>query len=187
MKGRYILVYFMIIFFPSISLAAFSIYLKNGSVISGVSFYESRDSNVILYIGGGSIEIKKEDILKIKETEGPEMDIRVKEEEKKEEVVSPEPSTSTSEEDKDLRIKMLQNELDSVTAEIRKLEAEEGRLVSDINEKRGRRFKYNIYQLRQLEKETEPLLQELHNVQQRKNELLERRAAIEGELRALMR
>lgn len=184
MKLRYILLFFALLVFSSLAEAAFNVYLKNGSVISGISSYESRNNEVILYIGGGSIGVNKEDILKIQETGGPERDIRVKEGEKEEAIPSP---PAPLEEDRGLRVKMLQDELDSITTEIRKLEVEEGRLVSEINEKRGRRFKYNIYQLKQLEKETEPLQQELFNVQQRKNELLERRSAIEGELRELRR
>lgn len=184
MRMRHIVFLFVLLAFSSFAEAAFNVYLKNGSVISGISSYESRNNEVILYIGGGSIGVNKEDILKIQETGGPERDIRIKESET-EEVVPPPPAPP--EEDRSLRIKMLQDELDSITTEIRKLEAEEERLVSEINEKRGRRFKYNIYQLKQLEKETEPLQQELFSVQQKKNELLERRSSIEGELRALQR
>lgn len=184
MKLKYIILFFALFTFSHLAEAAFNVYLKNGSVISGISSYESRNNEVILYIGGGSIGVNKEDILRIQETGGPEKDIRVKEGEK-EEVAPPPPAPP--EEDRGLRIKMLQDELDSITTEIRKLEAEEGRLVSEINEKRGRRFKYNIYQLKQLERETEPLQQELFSVQQKKNELLERRSSIEGELRALQR
>lgn len=184
MKMRHIVFLFVLLAFSNFAEAAFNIYLKNGSIISGISSYESRNNEVILYIGGGSIGVNKEDILKIQETGGPERDIRIKEGEKEEVVpLSPTPP----EEDTGLRIKRLQDELDSITTEIRKLEAEEGRLVSEINEKRGRRFKYNIYQLKQLEKEIEPLQQELFSVQQKKNELLERRSSIEGELRVLQR
>lgn len=183
MRMRHI-VFLFVLLALSRAEAAFNVYLKNGSVISGISSYESRNNEVILYIGGGSIGVNKEDILKIQETEGPERDIRIKEGEKEE--VAP-PPAAPPEEDRSLRIKMLQDDLDNIITEIRRLEAEEGRLVSEINEKRGRRFKYNIYQLRQLEKETEPLQQELFSVQQKKNELLERRSSIEGELRALQR
>lgn len=179
------LISFLIIFALSgTAEAAFTVYLKNGSVISGISSYESINDKVILYIGGGSIGVNKDEILKIKETGGPEMDIRVKEGAEKEELPLPSPPP---EEDKGQKIKMLQDELDSIVSEIRNLEAEEGRLVTEINQKRSRRTKYNIFQLRQLEKETEPLQQELFNVQQKKNELLERRSAIESELRMLHR
>lgn len=178
-----IIAFLLLVALPSLAEAAYTIYLKNGSVIRGISSYESRNGEVILYIGGGSIGVNKDEILKIKETGGTELDIRAKEGIDKEEVPMPAPQ----EEDRESRIKMLQDELDSVTTEIRKLEVDEGRLVEEINQKRGRRFKYNIYQLKQLEKETEPLQQELYNVQEKKNELLERRSAIENELRTLQR
>ncbi len=184
MNQKYIISLFFLFSMFGISEAAFNVYLKNGSIISGISSYESKNGEVILYMGGGSIGIDKADIFKIQETGAQEVDIRVKEEEKKEIVSTPPLAT---EQDNEIKIRMLQDELDNITSEIRKLEAEEGRLVTEINEKRGRRFKYNIYQLRQLEKETEPLQQELFSVQQRKNELLQRRSAIEAELRGLQR
>lgn len=185
MNFGYIIFISLLLVLSGVAEAAFTVHLKNGSVISGISSYESRNNEIILYIGEGSIGLNKGEILKIEETKGPERDIRVKGGEKEE--VPPSLPPSPLSEDKGERIKMLQDELDSVIAEIRKLEAEEGRLVSEINQKRGRRFKYNIYQLRQLEKETEPLQQELFSVQQKKNELLERRNTIEDELRALQR
>lgn len=183
MSIRRIFFLFFVIALSGIAEAAFTVYLKNGSIITGISSYEESKDEIILYIGGGSIGINKDEILRIKETGGPEMDIRAKEGLEKEEVSPPSPP----EDDRASRIKELQDDLDSVTAEIRRLEAEEGRIVKEINEKRGRRFKYNIYQLKQIEKETEPLQQELFGVQQKKNELLERRNIIEGELRALQR
>jgi len=184
MRLRHIILFFILLAFSGKAEAAFNIYLKNGSVISGISSYESSNGEVILYIGGGSISLNKEDILKIQETGGPEKDIRVKGSEKEE--LSPQ-APAEDDRGRSERVKMLREELDTVTAEIRKIEIDEGKLVAEINEKRGRRFKYNIYQLKQLEKETEPLQQELFRVQQRKNELLERRAAIESELRSLER
>lgn len=187
MNIRRIFLLFFVIALSGVAEAAFTVYLKNGSVITGVSSYEDAKDEIILYIGGGSIGIKKDEIQRIKETGGPEMDIRVKEGIEKEKVTEEVTPTPPPEDDRTSRIKALQDDLDSVTAEIRRLEAEEGRLVKEINEKRGRRFKYNIYQLKQLEKETEPLQQELFSVQQKKNELLERRNVIEGELRTLQR
>lgn len=184
MKFRDFILFFVLFVFSSVAEAAFKVYLKNGSVISGISSYESRNNEVILYIGGGLIGLGKDEILKIEETGALEMDIRVKEAEREKTTTPPSPPP---EEDRGARIKMLQEELDSIITEIRRLEADEGRLVTEINEKRGRRFKYNIYQLRQLEKETEPLQQQLFSVQQKKNELLERRNAIEEELRSLQR
>ena len=168
------------------SEAAYKIFLKNGSVIAGVSSFEKKAGEVTIYFGGGSLGISEKDILKIEETTESEKDFLSQEipekQEKPEEAVVP---TQRPEADKSGRVNALRAELEAVTSEIKTVEEQETRLVTEINAKRGQRLKYNIYQLRQMEKEVEPLQQELFSIQQKKSELIQRKAYIEGELRAL--
>ena len=86
--------------------------------------------------------------------------------------------------DKSARVNALMADLDAVSTEIRAVEAEEARLVASINEKRGKKY-YNVIQLRQIEKETEPLQQELVTIQQKKKELIGRKNSLEDEIKAL--
>ncbi len=184
-----ILLVILILLLPASSEAAYKIYLKNGSVISGVRSYEKKGGEVTVYFSVGSMAISEKDILKIEGTETLEEDSRTKEaQEKPEKIEKPEDTVAPSQapvDDKSARVNALKADLDAVNSEIRAAETEEARLVASINEKKGRRFTYNYYQLRQLEKETEPLQQELFTIQQKKTDLIQRKASIEGELRAL--
>lgn len=176
----------LILLLPVYSDAAYKIYLKNGSVISGVSSFEKKAGEVTVYFNGGSIGISEKDIVKIEETGAPERDFRSQEipekQEKPEEAVVP---TQRPDADKSGRVSALRAQLEAITSEIKTAEEEEARLTASINAKRGQRLKYNIYQLRQMEKEVEPLQQELFAIQQKKSELIQRKASIEGELKAL--
>lgn len=186
-----ILLVILILLLPASSEAAYKIYLKNGSVISGVRSYDKKGGEVTVYFSGGSMAISEKDILKIEGTETLEEDLQTKEqgkEEKQEKQERPEDAVAPSQapvDDKSARVNALMADLDAVNTEIRAAETEEARLVASINEIKGRRFSYNYYQLRQLEKEIEPLQQELVSIQQKKADLIQRKASIEGELRAL--
>lgn len=182
-----ILLVILILLLPASSEAAYKIYLKNGSVISGVRSYEKKGGEVTVYFSGGSMAISEKDILKIEGTETLEEDLQTKEQEKEEKQERPEDAVVPSQapvDDKSARVNALMADLDAVNTEIRAIEAEEARLVASINEKRGKKF-YNVIQLRQIEKETEPLQQELVSIQQKKADLIQRKASFEGELRAL--
>jgi len=182
-----ILLVILILLLPASSEAAYKIYLKNGSVISGVRSYEKKGGEVTVYFSGGSMAISEKDILKIEGTETPEEDLQTKEPGKEEKQERPEDAVVPSQapvDDKSARVNALMADLDAVNIEIRAVEAEEARLVASINEKRGKKF-YNITQLRQIEKDTAPLQQELVSIQQKKADLIQRKASIEGELRAL--
>jgi len=98
-------------------------------------------------------------------------------------VTSPAPEEPVD--DKNTRMREVKSELDSVYAEFRTVEADEARLVKEINKKRSSRVNYNQYQMNQLIKETEPLQQELFSVQQKKEELRQRKDVLENELRSL--
>lgn len=164
--------------------AAFKVYLKNGSVLSGVSSYEKKGGEVIIYYGGGSIGVPEREVLKIEETEAPEKDFRGPETPPVEEVIpSPPPAEETG--NKAARIDALRAELDSVNSEIQAVEAEEARIVRAINDRKGARLTYNALQLRQLESDLAPLQQELSNIQMKKGALYQRRATLESELQSL--
>jgi predicted RNase H-like nuclease (RuvC/YqgF family) len=172
---------------PAYSEAAYKIYLKNGSEISGVSSYEKKDGELIIYFGGGSIGVPEKDIVKIEETEAPEKDFGKGEAPGAEagkapaEVPAEEPAVS----EKTERANALQGDLDAVNAELKTVEDNEARVKASIDEKLGQRSRYNVYQQRYLEQEIEPLQQELLQIQQKKGELLQRKAFKEGELRSL--
>lgn len=182
-----VIIFVLILICPSISGAAYKIYLKNGSVISGASSYEKKGVDIIINLGGGSVSISENDILKIEETGAPEKDFRSKETkkttEKGEEAVAP--PTIPSGTDRDARVNSLKAELGSLNSQIQAAEEEEARLAASINEKIGERTRYTTYQLRQLESEIAPLRQELLEVQQKKAELLQRKASVESEIRGV--
>jgi chromosome segregation ATPase len=185
----------MILLLPVYSEAAYKIFLKNGSVISGVNSYDEKGNEVNLYFSTGSMTLLKKDILKIEGTAAESMEAPFTEspeaEEKPEKPAETkgeapvQPPVQERTDDNDAKVNSLKAELDSVTVELRTTEEEEANLVSTINEKTGRRFNYNLIQLKQLEKELEPLRQELHDVQQKKMELMQRRSSIEEEIRAV--
>ena len=174
----------MIMLFPLPASAAYKIYLKNGSVISGVSSYEKKDGEVLLHLGGGSMGIPEKDILKVEETGASEKDFTTRESTDKQKEAPSEPLKG-SENDKRNKFSALQAEYDKVISEIRAAEAEETRLVNAINEKTGQRARYNVYQLKQLEKEIEPLKQELEAARNKKAELVKRKNTLEDEMKAL--
>ena len=66
-----------ILYFASVSEAdaAYKIYLKNGSVISGVSSYNKSEGEIKFYFEGGMIGIPEKDILKIESGKEPVKDM----------------------------------------------------------------------------------------------------------------
>jgi len=183
---RRMILLILVLLLPVSSEAGYKIYLKNGSEMSGIVTYEKRGGEVIVYFDTGSMAISEKDILKIEETATTEKESpdeqKKKEKQESPAVVAPPPSPVDN---KSARVSALTADLDNVNAEIRTAETEEARLVASINEIKGRRFTYNYYQLRQMEKEVEPLQQQLFGIQQKKADLIQRKASIEGELRAL--
>lgn len=173
----------MIMLLPLPASAAYKIYLKNGSAISGVSSYEKKDGEVLIHLGGGSMGIPEKDILKIEETGASEKDFSIKSRTGDRDVVAVPPAEKTT--DRTSRADALRAEIENLDAELKALNNEEARLATAINEKMGRRYKYNIYQLKQLELEIEPLQKELFSIRNKKSELLQTRAYKEGEFKAL--
>lgn len=176
-----IILLILLLLLPASSEAAYKIYLKNGSVIAGVSSYEKRGGEITIYFGGGSLGIPEKDIAKIEETEAPEKDFSKKAVPETETgKVAPAEEPAVTE-----RTNTLQADLDAVNSELKTVEDNEARVKASIDEKLSQRSRYNVYQQKYLEKEMEPLQQELSKIQQEKADLLQRKAFIEGELRSL--
>lgn len=127
-----ILIFAICIFiFSPIADAAYKIYLKNGSVITGVKYYEKSHGEIKVFFEGGMIGIPEKDISKIEETTEPVKDVRSKEkisEEIKEETkkdIQPEgilPETEISEKITSLKERI--EEIDKRISEIDKKEAD---------------------------------------------------------------
>lgn len=196
----------VILLIPVCAGAEYTIYLKNGSVISDVRTYNEAGGEISVYFQTGSMVIPRTDILRITgeaiseknvsgETQEPQgtQDNRESQheegqqeiKERKEQPVSSDSLPEEPVDDRNTRMREVRSELDSVYSEFRTIEADEARLVKEINEKRSSRFNYNKYQLNQMLKETEPMQQELFSVQQKKEELRQRKDVLENELRSL--
>jgi hypothetical protein len=193
----------LILLIPVYAAAEYKIYLKNGSAISEVRSYEEINGDVIVYFGTGSMTISRKDILKISGTEPAEKetqktdgtDMQQRQERTERAPDQSQPRTQSQEQprvqsqesvsDKSNQINALRTELQSVISEIKAAEEQETGLVTTINQKTGRRSSYNQIQIKQLEKEVEPLKQELYTVQQKKAELLQKKSSIESDLRLL--
>ena len=76
-------------------------------------------------------------------------------------------------------------DLDNVNADLSNTEAEEARLLKAISDRKSARLSYNTLQLRKLESDLAPLQQHLYQLQVKKGVLMQRRATIEAELKAL--
>jgi DNA repair exonuclease SbcCD ATPase subunit len=173
---------FFLVLLPLASEAAYKVYLKNGSVISGVKSYEKQDGEILIQFEGGSIGVPQSDIQKIQETEAPEKDLRFKQTPEtgsgRTDQGAPVPEPPAARRD----LNSLRAELDSVNEELKAIEEDEARVKASISEKRGSRTRYTNVQLRQMEKEIEPLQQELSTIQQKKSNLTLRKDQLEGEL-----
>jgi prefoldin subunit 5 len=179
-----ILLFILVFLLPAHSEAAYKIYLKNGSVITGASSYEKKGSEYIINFGAGSLGISETEVLKIEETESPVMEFTPKEIPEKQGEEKEKPPIEAPPEDKDEKVKELKTELDSIDSELKSIEDREEKLRASIEEKRGEKLKWNPYQRHLLDKEMQPLQDELSKIQERKTELLQRKAYIEGQMRS---
>jgi hypothetical protein len=183
----FLLILFLLL--PVSSEAAYTIYLKNGSEISGVSSYEKKGGEVIIYFGGGSMGIPEKDIVKIESTEAPEKDfskeeVTVPEAEKTAPSVPPVPAGEPAVSETADRASKLQADLDAINAELGIIEGNESTIKAAL-EKTNSRQTWNPYRLRYLQREVQRLQQGLSTIQQKKGELLQRKAYIEGEMKSL--
>jgi hypothetical protein len=187
-----VVILIIVFLLPAYSYAAYKIYLKNGSVISGVSTYQERGGQVEIYFGTGSMTIPGKDVLKIEEKEEPAGEATSADEaetsqkkEQAEETTAP-AAVSQPADDKIAKANALKAEMDSINSEIRATEEKEESLVSAINEKVGSSSTYyDTLQFKQLQRELAPMKQELHDVQQKKQELLQKRNSVEAEFKSL--
>ena len=203
-----IIFFVVILLIPVYASAAYTIYLKNGSVISDVRSYNETGEEISVYFQTGALVIPQKDILRITGEETPEeivpegaeeakdgqipreqsetqpVESQQETKERKEPSSDSAPPSDESSDDRKDKMTAVKSELDSVIGEIRTLETDEARLVKEINEKRSKPV-YNSYQANQLMQETEPLQQELSSVQQRKEELRQQKTALEDELMSL--
>lgn len=180
-----ILLFILIFLLPAHLEAAYKIYLKNGSVITGASSYEKKGGEYIINFGAGSLGISEADVLKIEKTEAPELEFTPKEMPEEEGKEREKPPAEVPSEDKDEKIKVLRTELDNIDSELKGIEATEEKLKASIEEKRGEKLKWNPYQRHLLDREIQPLQEELSKIQERKTELLQRKAYIEGQMRTI--
>ncbi len=184
-----IFVLLLVLLLPVTSEATYKVFLKNGSVISGVSSYEKRNGDVNIFFGGGSIGIPGDDILKIEETESPEKDFRSGESSATQMPETgpsaPSPPQETPTPDNSAKINALKAELETVNSDLSAVDAEEAGLVKAINDRKSVRLTYNTLQLKQLESDLAPLQQQLSEAQVRKGALLQQKANIEANLQAL--
>jgi len=178
----------LVLLLPITTEAAYKIYFKDGTVISGVEYYEKKGNDVDLFFEHGSMLVPEKDILKI---EGKESAGTFIPQEDTKETTDDTSVTSTREAsdrtDTIARLKALQDDVDALNEEIRAVNIKEAQLVTTINQKRNETTVWNKYQVMQLENELKPLSDELHAIQQKKIELLERKGSLEAEISELRR
>lgn len=112
--------------------AAYKIYLKNGSIISGVSHYEKSGGEIRFYKGGGELGIPESQILKIETTDEP-----VKDDSSGETVRPPEPENNQKPEEntqpKPAEPQKPAEEKEKNTDEILQKEAELKKVEEELN------------------------------------------------------
>jgi hypothetical protein len=173
----------LILLLPIPTEAAYKIHLQDGSVISGVGFFEKNGSDVILYFKDGSMLVSEKDIIKIEETETVERYVFPELEQTTQEIVTIIP-TEEPVSDQISKMKTLQADVEALNEEIRQVNLEEARLVTTINEINTKPT-WNQYQVLAIEQEVKPYAEELRAVQQKKIELLEKKGSLETELNQL--
>ena len=177
---------FIVLFFVFIIVtpvySAYKIYLKNGSVIEGVSSYTEDNGSMTIYFKTGSMTLEKNSLLKIEGYGEEPVKESVEESGVSERHMEDEGKVNrgitVSDIDKKDELDKIRSEIEALNSEIKVTEEREIELVNQINEKMGRRYMYNVYQLRRLESEIEPLRQELYTVQKKKQELVQKRNSL---------
>jgi hypothetical protein len=182
-----IILLILILLLPIPTESAYKIYLKDGSVISGVEYYEKEGSDVGLFFEDGAMQVSEEDILKIegKESVGsyipPEDTQEITDDTS---VTAPREASDRTENIAKLRA--IQADVDALNEEIRKVNIEEARLVTVINDINSKPT-WNQYQVLAIEQEVKPYAEELRAVQQKKIELLEKKGTLETEISELQK
>ncbi|OGW37172.1 MAG: hypothetical protein A2Y97_01210 [Nitrospirae bacterium RBG_13_39_12] len=181
-----IILFILILLLPVSSEAAYKIYLKNGSVISGVDSYTKNPGGITVYFSGGSFDISEEDILKIEGTESSRDITQPKEltetEEKKEDTPTTDKLPAN---DNNEKVSALTSEYESLKSDLKTLEEQESKLVETINEKQGTRVRLPASQRRTLDSELAQLNKDLSDVQSKKQAVLKRGSAVVDEIKGL--
>jgi hypothetical protein len=178
----------LILLLPIPTEAAYKVYLKDGSVISGVEFYEKQGRDVGLFFKDGLMYVPEEHILKIEEKEYIESyiypeDTRGTADDAS--VTAPQEQASDTS-DKIARMKALRTDVNALNEEIREVNLEEARLVTKINEINSKPT-WNQYQVLANEQEVKPYADKLSAVQQKKIELLEKKGTLETKINELQK
>jgi hypothetical protein len=178
----------LILLLPIPTEAAYKIYLKDGSVISDVGYYEKKGSDVSLFFDYGSMQVSEEDILRIEEEESvgsymlPEDDQGIADDTS---VTAPREQASDRNE-RIAKLRAIQAEVYALNEEIREVNIEEARLVTTINDINSKPT-WNQYQVLEIEREVKPYAEQLRAVQQKKIDLLEKKGALETEIREMQK
>lgn len=173
----------LILLLPMPAEASYKIHLQDGSVISGVGFYEKNGNDVVLYFKDGSMLVSEKDIIKIEETEYVERYVFPEKEQVTQEIITISPSEEPVS-DETAKMETLQADVEALNEKIRQVNLEEARLVTTINEINTKPT-WNQYQVLAIEQEVKPYAEELRAVQQKKIELLEKKGSLETELNQL--
>ena len=182
----------LIMLLPVYAGADYKVFLKNGAVVKEIKTYVEQNGELVVFFKTGSMNISREDILKIEGSESLYEDVEVEDmqgvqenAEKKEQPEGAQVPSQESSDEKVQKMNQLKAELGAVISDIRETEKQEAQLVTKINQKAGETKYYNIIQLRQQEKELEPMKQELAAIQEKKKGLVQKKIQLEDEFRAL--
>ncbi len=182
----------LIMVLPVYAGADYKVFLKNGAVVKEIKTYVEQNGELVVFFKTGSMNISREDILKIEGSESLYEDVEVEDmqgvqenAEKKEQPEGAQVPSQESSDEKVQKMNQLKAELGTVISDIRETEKQEAQLVTKINQKAGETRYFNIIQLRQQEKELEPMKQELAAIQEKKKGLVQKKIQLEDEFRAL--
>jgi hypothetical protein len=145
--------------------AAYKIYLKNGSVIKGVSYYEKSGGEIKFYFEGGAVGIPETDILKIETSkETPD-----KEKAKPPVTEKPiEPAKVEMLEEKPVEMPHVKKQADDADRKDNEIAQKEAELTKIEQELKRAKYKELIRQRRELEKQRAILIEELKLLREKK-------------------
>ena len=145
--------------------AAYKIYLKNGSVIKGVSHYEKTGGEIKFYFEGGAVGIPETDILKIETGKEPLDEEKAKLSVTEKSVEPPKVGLQDEKPAETADVKKQADDADKKSDEITQKEAELKKIEQDL--KRAK-YKELIRQRRELERQRDILIEELKLLREKK-------------------
>ena len=159
------LLFVTFIFSPLNADAAYKIYLKNGSVIKGVSHYEKTGGEIKFYFEGGAVGIPETDILKIETGKEPLDEEKAKLSVTEKSVEPPKVGLQDEKPAETADVKKQADDADKKSDEITQKEAELKKIEQDL--KRAK-YKELIRQRRELERQRDILIEELKLLREKK-------------------